>query len=244
MSDIPKIIHYCWFGRGEKPEYVNTYIKGWKSILPEYQLMEWNEDNFDISKSNAYVKEAYEVGKYAFVSDYVRVQALYHRGGIYLDTDVEILKRFDEHLEDARMVLGFESEGSLLTAFIAADKEHPIMEEFMNSYETRHFITADGTYDTTTVNAEFSRLMERHGVNLAENVYQEPKPGIRVYPVEYFCGFDVKNWHTNIGKETCTVHHMASSWVSKSQSVKRKVIGLLQNILGIRRYDRLKSLLK
>lgn len=244
MSDIPKIIHYCWFGRGEKPEYVNTYIKGWKSILPEYQLMEWNEDNFDISKSNAYVKEAYEAGKYAFVSDYVRVQALYYRGGIYLDTDVEILKRFDKYLEDARMVLGFESEGTLLTAFIAADKEHPIMEEFMNSYETRHFMKEDGTYDTTTVNAEFSRLMERHGVKLEENVYQEPEPGIRVYPVEYFCGFDVKNWHTNIGKKTCTVHHMASSWVSKSQTVKRKVIVLLQSILGIRRYDRLKSLLK
>lgn len=244
MSKIPKIIHYCWFGRGEKPEYVKTYIKGWKEILPDYEFMEWNEDNFDVSQSNAYVREAYEVGKYAFVSDYARIRALCHHGGIYLDTDVEILRRFDEYLEGASMILGFESRGSLLTAFMAAQKGHPVMEEFMASYEGRHFITESGTYDTTTVNARFSRLMEEHGVRLEENGYQEPEEGIRVYPIEYFCGFDVKNWHTDIGEHTCTVHHMASSWVSGSQSLKRKAIRLIQAVVGIKGYDRLKSLLK
>ena len=95
MNNIPKIIHYCWFGRGEKPQIVNQCIKSWKRILTDYEIIEWNEDNFDIN-SNPYVKEAYENRKFAFVSDYVRVHALYNIGGIYLDTDTEAFNSLDE----------------------------------------------------------------------------------------------------------------------------------------------------
>lgn len=94
---IPKKIHYCWFGKKEKPELVKTCIESWKIKLSEYEIIEWNEDNFDIN-SNIFVKEAYECGKYAFVSDYVRVYVLYKYGGIYLDTDVEVCREFSEEI--------------------------------------------------------------------------------------------------------------------------------------------------
>ena len=103
---IPKTIHYCWFGRGEKPEIVKKCIDTWKDKLSDYEIIEWNEDNFDINQ-NDYVKEAYKAKKFAFVSDYVRVYALYNYGGIYLDTDVEVFKSFDDVL-DNESFWGFE----------------------------------------------------------------------------------------------------------------------------------------
>lgn len=244
MRTIPKIIHYCWFGTGVKPEDVLGFINQWKTRLPEYRFMEWNESNFDISGANQYVREAYNAKKYAFVSDFVRMDALHRYGGVYLDTDVELLKPFDQYLEDASMVLGFESRKSLLTAFIAVEKEHPVIREFRDSYEGRRFIMEGGEYDMTTVNACFSALMERHGVRLDKDEYQEVKGRVKVYPKEYFCGFDVNNWHTAITPRTCLVHHMSSSWVTGRQAVKRRAIAGLQKLIGIRWYDRLKSFLR
>ena len=244
MNRIPKIIHYCWFGKGEKPEDVKRYFRTWQRHMADYQFMEWNEDNFDIPGSNDYVREAYEKGKYAFVSDYVRMMALYRYGGVYLDTDVEILKPLGTHLEDADMVLGFESRRSLLTAFIAVIREHPMIGEFLETYSGRRFITESGNLDTTTINEKFSAWMEARGVRLDDDEYQEPGHGIKVYPREYFCGFDVQNWHTDITENTCAVHHMASSWVSGPQAVKRKIISVLQCLVGVKGYDKLKSFLR
>ena len=113
MSKIPKIIHYCWFGRGEKPEIVKRCINSWKENLKDYEIIEWNENNFDININN-YVKEAYENKKYAFVSDYVRVYALYNMGGIYFDTDVEVFKSLDEFLQEDSF-WGFEEKDYIAT---------------------------------------------------------------------------------------------------------------------------------
>lgn len=104
---IPKVVHYCWFGRGEKPRKLQKCIKSWHKHLPEFQFVEWNEDNFDVTV-NRYVQEAYEQRKYAFVSDYARLHALYSQGGIYMDTDVEVIRPLDRFLEleafpDSRM---------------------------------------------------------------------------------------------------------------------------------------------
>ena len=96
-NKIPKIIHYCWFGKKEKPEIVKKCINSWTDKLKEYEIIEWNEDNFEMN-SNRFITEAYRLGKYAFVSDYVRLYALYEYGGIYLDTDVEIYKEFSEDI--------------------------------------------------------------------------------------------------------------------------------------------------
>ena len=104
---IPKLIHYCWFGRGKMPEHLKQYMVTWKRILPDYKIMEWNEDNFDVDSSIAYVREAYAAQKFAFVSDYVRLKVLYDYGGIYLDTDIEMIKSPENLLKDASMVIGF-----------------------------------------------------------------------------------------------------------------------------------------
>lgn len=244
MRKIPKIVHYCWFGNGEKPDNIKAYIETWKAKMPEYTFMEWNEQNFDVENSIPYVRQAYEAKKYAFVSDYARIQALYQHGGIYFDTDIEVKKSFEEFLEDKSMVLGFESERSLLTAFIAVEKGHPYMKEFLESYKERNFLKEDGSYDMLVINEGFSALMERKGVDLDRNEYQELPGDIVIYPEEYFCGFDVNNWHESITDKTCTVHYMNSSWVSGKQGMKRKIIYTLQKILGYKNYDRLKGMFR
>ena len=161
MRTIPKIVHYCWFGNNEKPNDVQRYIETWRKFLPDYEFMEWNESTFDMERTIPYVKEAYAAKKYAFVSDYVRIYALHQYGGIYFDTDVEVRKTFEEYLENREMVLGFESERSLITAFLAVSAHHPYIKEFLDSYKERSFLKKDGSYDLMTINEGFSKLMEQ-----------------------------------------------------------------------------------
>ncbi|MCD8119241.1 MAG: glycosyl transferase [Lachnospiraceae bacterium] len=238
---IPRIVHYCWFGRNPKPKNIEKYIRGWKEILFDYEFKEWNEENFDIENSIPYVKQAYAAEKYAFVSDYVRIYALYEYGGIYLDTDVEIMQRFENYLEGKSLVTGFESDRSLLTAFIAADKNNSIIKEFFDSYQQRDFILKDGKLDLTPINVGFSALMAQKGIDLDINEYQELPGGIAVYPIEIFCGFDVSNWHECMTKNTVMVHHMNASWVDGKGKLYFNTITFLQSILGYRTYDLLKK---
>ncbi len=124
---IPKIIHYCWFGRGKLPELAFKCMDTWKKYLPDYQLRLWNEDTFDIT-SHPYVFEAYQSKKYAFVTDYVRLYALYHFGGIYMDTDVEVIRNLDELL-DLPGFSGFESEKDVPTGIMACESHNSWAEE-------------------------------------------------------------------------------------------------------------------
>ena len=140
---IPKKIHYCWFGRGKKPELVIHCINSWKKHLPYYELILWNEENFDIN-SNQYVKEAYESKRYAFVTDYVRLYALYHHGGIYMDTDVEVLKPLDEFLNH-RVFIGCQQENAIQTGLIDSVSNHIMIEKILNSYNNKKFILNDGS---------------------------------------------------------------------------------------------------
>lgn len=243
MREIPHIIHYCWFGRGEKPENILKYIDGWKKFLPDYIFVEWNEDNFDIDKAPEYVKEAYSVRKFAFVSDYARVRALYEQGGVYLDTDIEILKRFDEYLTDHEMVLCFESDKSLSTAFIACCKGNELIDGFSKTYEERKFLNADGSYDMTPINDKFTEYLEKN-VSLDsadESLRTINDEKIIIYPREYFSGFDISNWHEKTTEKTCCIHHMNSSWSSGKKKVYFGIIHFLQKVLGYKGYDRLKG---
>ena len=145
---IPKIIHYCWFGRNPLPELAQKCIASWKKYCPDYQIIEWNEDNFDIN-CNAYVKEAYEAKKWAFVSDVARLYALVEMGGIYMDTDVEVLKPLDSLLK-YEAVSGFESETAIPTGLMAACKGQKLFVELLHEYDTIHFKRSDGSLDLTT----------------------------------------------------------------------------------------------
>lgn len=244
---IPKIIHYCWFGKGEKSDLTRNCMASWIKFLPEYKIIEWNEDNTNIADEIPYVQEAYNSKKYAFVSDYFRLKALYEYGGVYMDTDYECIKPINDILQSGNFITGFESPGMLLTAFIAVEKHNPIIKEFLDSYRIRHFIEENGSYDLTPINEGFSKLLEKYGVLLDDiNLYQKveiPQTDIRivVYPVDVLCGFDVKTWHEKYTNRTIGVHHMSSSWQPVEMQQYFRRIKLLQRLLGLKLYDFLKT---
>ena len=145
---IPKIIHYCWFGGNPLPELAKKCITSWKIYCPDYEIKEWNESNFDLNCCD-YVREAYKSKKWAFVSDVARLHALVTEGGIYIDTDVEVIKSLDTLLQYSA-VSGFESITSISTGLMACEKDDPMFKEFLDGYKTAHFILPDGTLDKTT----------------------------------------------------------------------------------------------
>ena len=145
---IPKIIHYCWFGPNPIPKNEQIYIENWQVKLPEYRFVFWNEESFDV-QSVRYVKQAYDQGKYAFVSDYVRIYALNKYGGIYLDTDVEVLKDFSPFL-DHNTFLGFENRTMVGTGIIGTQKNNPLFLKLLRYYNSHDFINKNGVADTTT----------------------------------------------------------------------------------------------
>ena len=241
---IPKIIHFCWFGGKPLPDSTKKYIRTWKQFLPDYRIIKWSEKNFDIQSAPDYVKEAYEAKRYAFVSDYVRVQKLLQYGGIYFDTDIEVVRPFEEFLKGHSMVMSFESDQTLSTAFFACCKGHPFMEEFEKTYHARHFLKEDGSMDLTVINDGFSRQAGEWGIDLSRNEYQETEHNIAVYPVAYFSAFDIQNWHEKPSAVTCTIHHMDASWIDKKWAIHVNVIKGLQKILGYERYDQVKRFMK
>ena len=222
---IPKIIHYCWFGRGPKPELAQKCIESWKNFCPDYTLVEWNEDNFDIS-SNQYVKEAYEARKFAFVTDYVRLYAMYTQGGIYMDTDVMLLKSLDEFLNNEAFC-GFESKTKINTGTLASVKGFPLFQILLADYDKREFLRADGTLDmTTNVEVITSQLLEKGLIPNGE--YQEIEQ-MAFYPQNVFCPDHKKLNDPTYMAETATIHYFAGSWKSektrnREQSLWWKII--------------------
>lgn len=181
---IPKTIHYCWFGRGEMPEQAKQCIASWHKFMPDWEYKFWNEDNFDV-EVNAYAKEAYEARKFAFVSDYVRLWALEREGGLYLDTDVEVFKSFEDLLE-LKAFAGFEGSKHLPvgTCVMASEAHGEWVVEQLEAYRDRHFLTPDGTFDMTT-NVQFITAKMSEGGFVQNGVEQNYKD-LHVFPVEYF----------------------------------------------------------
>ena len=238
---IPKIIHYCWFGNPNKPKDVQKYINNWHEMLPDYKFMEWNEKNCDLENEIDYVKEAYKNKKYAFVADYVRVKRLYEYGGVYFDTDVEVIKRFDEYLIGNKVVLGFQDIGNLGTAFIAAEKENELLGDFLQQYACRHFVQDDGLMDLSSINTHLTDMLVEKGLDLSNLNFQILNDGIVIYPTEYFSAFDMTNWYSKITENTCTVHYMASSWTPYLTRLKAFGYKRLYRLLGENKYVRIRK---
>lgn len=209
---IPKKIHYCWFGGAELPEKYRNYIESWKKYCPNYEIIRWDESNYDVSK-NRYMKQAYDQKKWAFVSDYARVDVIYQHGGIYLDTDVELIASFDEFLkwdmfcgfEDTRMVawgLGF-----------GAVKGQKLLKALLDVYETRDFVREDGTMDLTGCPVLQSAVMERYGFKM--NGRPQQLRNIAVYPKEFFAPFTHIAGFGRITDNTHSIHHYEGSWVDE-----------------------------
>lgn len=220
---IPKRIHYCWFGRGPMPELALKCIESWHKYMPNYEYKLWNENNFDIN-SVPYVKEAYESKKYAFVTDYVRLFALYSEGGIYMDTDVEVLKPYDTLL-DLSGFTGYEGSKYLppVTGTMASEAGNNWVKEQMDAYDGIHFLLEDGTMDTTTNTTRISEIMKRGGFvqNGKKQVYKD----MHIFPVEYFCPRQTTG-EFFLTENTYCDHHFMGSWdESKKESLLLSIIG-------------------
>lgn len=210
---IPKKIHYCWFGRGQKPELAERCIASWKKYCPDYEIIEWNEDNFDID-SNQYVKEAYEAKKYAFVTDYVRLYAMYYNGGIYMDTDVEVLKSLNEYLENDALS-GFETESQIPTGLMACREGFPLFKELLEYYDTARFVNADGTLNTTTNVVTITKMMLERGFK--PNGQYQVVDGFALYPQNVFCPDHNRLSDKKYMKDAAAIHFFSGSWKSEKE---------------------------
>lgn len=211
---ISKKIHYCWFGRNPLPESALKCIASWRKYLPDYEIIEWNEDNFDVH-AIPYTAQAYEAKKYAFVSDYARFKILYEHGGIYFDTDVEVIRSFDRIIA-AGAFMGIEK--SLATSNgegfigvnaglgIGAEIGMPIYKAILDFYDKRNFVEETGTVVT-----HVTRLLALEGLenkNEMQNV-----AGIKIYPAEYFCPMDSTTGLIEITPLTASIHLYSCSWI-------------------------------
>ena len=219
---IPKIIHYCWFGRGEMPELAIKCIESWHKYMPDYQYKLWNEDNFDIN-SNQYAKEAYEAKKYAFVSDVVRLVALKEYGGIYMDVDFEVFKPFDDLLKH-KAFAGFEGSKHLpvMMGVIASEANGEWVNEQLSNYDGRHFIV-DGKVDLMT-NVQFiTNNMKKNGFE--QNGLEQDYKDLHVFPVDYFCPRQTTGEYLMTSNTYCDHKGTESSWAS--HSIKHKLMNLI-----------------
>lgn len=240
---IPKIIHYCWFGGGEKPLEVQRYIDGWKTCFPDYEIMEWNESNFDVSTLR-YTSQAYEMGKFAFVSDYVRLYALHKRGGVYFDTDVEVLRGFSGDMDNLSMLVGFETDARLMTAFIAAAPYNPMIYEMLRYYQGRDFCDNDGHCDTTPNTILFTKVANSFGLNCNGRPQEFGPDGLyRAAPWDYYSAFDMARQRIEPSDNTRSIHHCAGSWQNWTDKILPTIKAIVVLAIGEERFDKMKLLL-
>lgn len=204
---IPKIIHYCWFGRGEMPKLMKKCIKSWKKYCPDWEIIQWNEDNFDVN-STLWTKQAYEARKYAFVSDYVRLKALQEFGGIYLDTDVELVQEIDEFLEN-RAFSGFESADMVQTGVIGAERGNSVIASWLEWYDSRRYME-DGK-PVMIPNVSFiTENLKARGLKMDDS--RQKIDGMAIYPQTYFCPLSAVSIERKITANTYALHYFTSTW--------------------------------
>ena len=211
---IPKIIHYCWFGGKEKPEDVLKMIASWMKHCPDYEIKEWNETNFNIHL-NRYTEEAYQQKKWAFVSDVARLWALVHEGGIYMDTDVEVIRPLDNLLAN-KAFIGFEGTQWIGTNLMGTEPHNAFLQAFLEDYNHRNFTNPDGTLNqTTNVEEITSRFLTQH--NLVRNGKQQQAGDFTVYPTDYFSPYDYINGKVRTTDNTYSIHWFSQSWIKRSK---------------------------
>ena len=203
---IPKKIHYCWFGRGEKPAIIKKCIKSWKKYCPDYEIIEWNEDNFDIN-GNSWTKQAYENKKYAFVADFVRLDVLQKYGGIYFDTDQELLKNIDSFLSH-KMFLGFQNPREISAGIIGAVPNHELVNQWKDYYVKKDYVAE---IDSGIANTVFmDETLHKIGMVLSDEI--QYLDNVTVYPQTYFCPTSCLTVENCISENTVSIHHFMGSW--------------------------------
>jgi len=227
---IPKVIHYCWFGKNEKPKKMQKLISSWKNVLPDYEIKEWNEENFKIEEACDFVKQAYAAKKWAYIADYVRLFALYSEGGIYLDADVELLKTFDNYL-NCDLFLSQESKDSLCTAVIGASKGNGFIKEFLDSYLNKSF-SLEGKNKTIPNTLEIKTLAEKYfDKEITFNDYYNFGDSF-IYPRTYFGAKDIHTYKLDISENTVAVHHLDASWYSPQRKFLKNCKKVVMKIVN------------
>ena len=209
---IPKIIHYCWMSGDPFPDMIEECIASWHKYLPDYKFVQWNSTNFDYNQ-NLYTREAMDRKKYAFVSDYVRLHALYQYGGIYLDSDIKVLKSFDDLLTN-RAFTGFESKERVGVWLLASEKQNPIFKEMLDCYKNRHFLDNEGNMDLTPNPVILAPVFQKNGIEF-NNTYQKNN-FITVYPTDFFCPLNGTTGELNLTDNSYAMHLFNGAWREKN----------------------------
>lgn len=227
QSEIPKVVHYCWFGGNPLPELAEKCLASWRKFLPDYEIREWNERNFDVNMS-IYTQEAYRLKKYAYVSDYARFWILYHFGGIYFDTDVEVIRPIDDIVARGSFA-GFEGQpiqptdnlhGRMAAGLgMGAPKGHPFFKQMTDHYDRIHYVKWNGK-TTGVVIHHTSQYLDYENKQVLDGGIVSVS-NLLIYPPEYFCPYNYFTEETNITENTRTIHHYMTSWQNTQSRWKK-----------------------
>lgn len=229
---IPKVIYYCWFGKGKMPPLAEKCIESWKKYCKGYKIVCINEENFDITQ-NRYAKEAYDAGKWAFVSDFARLKVLYDQGGIYFDTDVELIKPIDELIKCGGY-MGFDDNRVVSTGLgFACEKGNELVGALLSDYKDIPFVLADGSYDLTPCPERNTKTLIKLGMDIGKQ--NQTFMGIKMLPEDYLCPIKYYTGKKKITKNTYSIHHFCASWISPT--AKRTL--MLKRIVGVKLYNKL-----
>ena len=224
-----KKIHYCWFGGNPLSDIIQKCIASWKKECPDYEIIEWNETNFDV-RCCQYIEEAYNNKKWAFVSDYARFKILYENGGIYVDTDVELIKGISNLPQS---FVGFESNKLVNSGLIrGAEIGDTICRRMIESYHSDRFVLDDGSLNTKTVCERETEILQEYGLKL--NGELQSVAETTVFPTEYFCPKDFLTEELNITEKTYSIHHYDASWYSEEDKYTLRLRKKIQKILPSR----------
>lgn len=239
---IPKVIHYCWLSGDPFPESIQKCIDSWKKVIPDYEFVLWDLNRFHLEDS-LWVKQAFEAKKYAFAADYIRLHALYNYGGIYLDSDVEVLKPFDDLLQLPYFIGRENTPDGIEAATMGCEKGMPLMGRMLERYKDRAFIKPDGSYDVETMPLVFRDcIRNNYKVHDLKSIadFKDGEGIINLFPVDFF---SPKTWNKKeimVTSNTYSIHHFAASWYSGEDVMKAK----LRKMLGPKVFGVFSSLYK
>lgn len=230
---IPKVIHYCWFGGAELPLLAQQCLESWKKHCPDYRIVEWNEENYPLENAPDYVKEAISAKRWAFATDYIRLDVVYQYGGVYLDTDVELVKSLDPLLEHEAF-FGRDRSGEISTGLgFGAHPGNTCVRLLRDDYIGEHFQTGPVSYDLRPCPQRNKKIFDAYAFSADAEEIEETN-GVVVYPKAYFAPMDAQTKKIHLTEETYSIHHFAASWKTEREQRSYKRRQALIRLLGVK----------
>lgn len=238
---LPKTIHYCWFGGSPLPKSAIKCINSWRKFLPDYEIIQWDETNFDVNII-PYTRDAYGIKKYAFVSDYARMWVLYHYGGVYFDTDVEVIRSLDDILSQGGF-MGFETSEYVNPGLgIALPKTSKIAFDVMKRFEQTKFILEDGRFNSKGIVPITTEVLTCYGLK-SNGEMQELVDGLWIYPIDFFNPLDAPTGRLRNTSNTHSIHWYTKSWMDSQNRFRTLISQWSHRILGISFPAKVKNLI-